>query len=111
MFFVYEDEDNSPMNEDVFDRVMEATNTARELRGTMVKERFMDNLQIPRGSACRDCIYIIDGVIKQYRADDDLEMPGFCYDIAKGVCNVCKNTIGDKHDAIRKYLEGVDEGC
>ena len=30
MFFVYEDEDNTPMNEDVFDRVMEATNTASQ---------------------------------------------------------------------------------
>lgn len=121
--YSYDDEDNAPMNDfhnptvytsrsemryyesGQYERDMEARETAREIRECQTKERFLDNLQLT--GVCRSCEWMIEGVYEQYEADDDLEMPAFCYEIAEGLCKVCKATNHDE-DAISKYLEEAE---
>jgi hypothetical protein len=133
MNYVYNDEDNAPMLDDPFDgphnptvytsreemRYFEsgqyeqdliARETAKEIRKCLIQENFMDGLEIKRGSECRKCPWLIEGILEQYEADEDLIMPAFCYDIAEGMCKVCKANPDRKDEAIEEYLKGVEEG-
>ena len=131
--YVYNDEDNYPMNEDPFDgyhnptvytsraemkyyesgqadRDADARQEAIEIRQSMIREGFMDDLGIERGSKCRKCPWMIEGILEQYEPDEDLMMPGFCYDIAEGMCKVCRANPDRRDEAIEEYLKGVEEG-
>ena len=129
MPYIYNDEDNAPMNEDAFsgfhnptvytdlaemkyyesgkwEQAIEAMETAREIRECQIREGFMDDLGLER--ECRECPWLIEGIIEQYETDEDGILPAFCYDIAEGMCKVCKANPDRKDDAIEEYLKGVD---
>ena len=111
MAYIYNDEDNVPMSEDPWlkyttysckaeadawengdiDRQIEAMETAREIRECQIREGFLDDLEIPRDSECRDCAWMQEGIIDQFEADDDLMLPGHAYDTAKRMCEWCKS--------------------
>ena len=128
--YIYNDEDNYPMNDPFngyhnptvysslsemkyfesgqWERDQDAREEAKEIRESMIREGFMDDLQIPRDSECRKCAWLIEGILEQYEADDDFTMPAFCYEIAEGMCKVCKANPDRKDDAIEEYLEKVE---
>jgi hypothetical protein len=87
---------------------LEMIETAREIRECQVREMFLDALEIPRDSKCRDCAWLQEGIIDQYSPDDDNCLPEYAFDIARRMCEVCKATGGDD-EALTAFFKGVDE--
>ena len=87
---------------------LEAIETAREIRECQVREMFLDALEIPRDSKCRDCAWLRENIIDQYSPDEDNCLPEFAFDIARRMCEVCKTTGGDE-DALYEFFEKVEE--
>ena len=90
------------------DEMIEARETAREIRECGIREGFMDDLEIPRGSACRKCawmnVYILDEYIDL--VDDDNIMPGDIYDLARRMCAECKaHTVAERNTALRAFFD------
>lgn len=134
MGYIYNDEDNAAMNDDFLgyhnptvylsraemeyyesgqaDRDYEDRENARDIRRSQIREGFLDDLEIERGSKCRECAWIKECVIEAYedQADDDLIMPGEAYDLAKGICRTCMANPGRKDEAIEKYLDWWEAG-
>lgn len=124
MSYIYNDEDNTAMNDDFIgyhnptvylsraemkawdngdiDRLIEAHEEARLIRKCQIREGFLDDLEIERGSTCRDCAWISE-ILSQYSADDEGNMPAFCYDLAKGICKACMANPGRKDEAIEDF--------
>lgn len=124
--YVYNDEDNYPMNDDVlgttvygsrsemnyyesaeYDRELDARQEAQEIRDCQVREFFLDTIGIDRGSDCRNCQWLRE-ILEQYEPDDDLMFPPDCYDIAEGICEACRANPDRKDEAIENYLKGVE---
>ena len=134
MSYIYNDEDNVAMNDDFLgyhnptvylsraemeyyesgqaDRDYEDRENARDIRRSQIREGFLDDLEIERGSKCRECPWLKECVIEAYedQADDDLIMPGEAYDLAKGICRTCMANPGRKDEAIEKYLDWWEAG-
>ena len=70
----------------------------------MIVEGFLDDLGIGRGTLCRKCKWMMR-ILSEFNADEDMRMPGFCYDMAHDICKVCKANPGRKDKAIKEYLE------
>ena len=89
------------------DEMIEARETAREIRECGIREGFMDDLEIPRGSTCRDCAWMRE-VLDEYSdlADDDGCMPEDVYDLARRMCAECKaHTPAERDTALRAFFE------
>lgn len=87
---------------------LEAIETAREIRECQVMEMFLDALEIPRDSKCRECPWLKEGIIDQYSPDDDNCLPEYAFDIARRMCEVCKAT-GGNDDAMTDFLKKVED--
>lgn len=138
MPYIYNDEDNAPMNDDAWagyhnptvyssrdemeyvesgelERRMEAMEEAKEIRKCMIWEGFMDDMEIPRGSACRECPWMKEGILEQYDhlADDDNILPADVYELAHRMCEVCNQHKDDSEDerwdALDKFFREEDE--
>lgn len=134
MSYIYNDEDNVAMNDDFLgyhnptvylsradmeyyesgqaERDREDMESAKEYRESQIREGFLDDLEIERGSKCRECPWLKECVIEAYedQVDDDLIMPGEAYDLAKGICRTCMANPDRKDEAIEKYLEWWEAG-
>lgn len=135
MPYIYNDEDNVPMNDDAWagphnptvynsrdemeyvesgewERRMEAMEEAKEIRKCMIWEGFMDDMELPRGSACRECPWMKEGILEQYDhlADDDNILPADVYDLAHRMCAVCNaHSEEERYDAIQAFFEEEEQ--
>ena len=122
MGYIYNDEDNAPMNDPFsgyhnptvyssrdemnyyessdYDREQDRLMEARDMKRSAIREGFLDDLGFKRDDPCRDCPWMKEGVIELFEddADDDLVMPGEAYDLARRMCEVCK-----KHSEEERY--------
>lgn len=132
MSYIYNDEDNAPMNEDAWaefnreqaqferfiekrdlelDRRLEMEEEARDIKRCQIWEFFLDSMEIPRGSACRECDWMKEGILEAYedQADDDLVLPPDVYDLAHRMCAVCNaHSEEDRDEAIQAFFEEED---
>lgn len=117
MAYIYNDEDNAPMNDDAWadwERRQEEMETAREIRQCQIYEGFLDDMEIPRGSSCRECPWMKEGILEAFyqEVDDDLCYPGDVYDLAHRMCEVCNQHKDDsedeRYDALREFFEEED---
>ena len=84
---------------------------ARDIRDCQIKEAFLDAMEIPRGSDCRECRWMRESVIDQYEVDDDLCLPEDAFEVARKMCEECKkHTPEDRDNAIREFFrkEGLE---
>lgn len=131
MSYIYNDEDNAAMNDDFLgyhnptvylsraemeyyesgqaDRDYEDRVDAIEYRESQIRECFLDNLQIERDSSCRRCSWMNE-ILGQFDADDDGNMPAFCYGLAKGICETCQSNPDRKDEAISDYWDKWEAG-
>lgn len=138
MLHCYDDEDNAPMTEDAFngyhnptvytsaaemnwvesgkwEEYLEAMETAKEIRQSQIWEGFLDDLEIPRGGACRECPWMKEAILEQFdhEADDDGILPPYVYDLAHLMCAVCEkhknDTEDERYDALQAFFAEVDE--
>lgn len=141
MQYIYSDEDNAPMNDDAMredpwlkyttysckaeadawengdiDRHLEDLENARDIRRSQIYEGFLDDLEIPRGSACRNCPWMKEGIMEEWEheVDDDLIFPPFVYELAHRMCAVCNEHKDDdenaRYDAIQRFFEEEENG-
>ena len=138
MLHAYDDEDNSQMNDEVLgedpwlkyttysckaeedawesgeiDRRLEMMEEARDIRRSQIREGFLDDLEIPRGSRCRECEWMQEGVIERFEddVDDDLVMNPDAYDLAHRMCAVCNaHSEEERDDALQEFFEKEDAG-
>lgn len=117
MPYIYNDEDNAPMNDDAWsewERKLEEQENARDIRQSQMYEGFLDDMEIPRGSECRDCPWMKEGILEAFESevDDDLCYPSDVYDIAHRMCEVCNqhkdDSEDDRYDALREFFEEED---
>ena len=132
MSYIYNDEDNAPMNEDAWaefnreqaqferflekrdedlDRRLEMQEEARDIRRSQIWEFFLDSMELPRGGACRECDWMKEAILEAYedQADEDLVLPPFVYDLAHGMCAVCNaHSEEERDEAIQEYFEEED---
>ena len=123
MGYIYNDEDNEAMYDPFmgfhnptvylsrqemdyyekggYERDMEAMEAAKDYRESQIREGFLNDLGFLRDSKCRECPWMIEGVIEAFedQADDDLIMPGEAYDLAQRMCRVCKTTQENEREA------------
>ena len=118
MPYLYDDEDNYPMNEDAladWERKQEAMEAAREIRQSQAYCGFMDDMEIPRGSACWECPWMKEGILEAFyhEVDDDLCYPEFVFDLAHRMCAVCNQHKNDSEeerwDALDQFFREEDE--
>lgn len=129
--YIYNDEDNVAMNDDFLgyhnptvylsraemeyyesgqaERDREDMESAKEYRESQIREGFLDDLQIERDSSCRRCSWIAE-ILNQFSPDEDGVMPGYCYDLAKGICRECMANPGRKDEAIEEYWDKWEAG-
>lgn len=91
---------------------LEARETARDIRESIIREGFLDAMEIPRESVCRDCAWmneaILDNAISE--ADDDYQVPGDFFDQARRMCEVCRqHTPEERDEALRVFWKEEDE--
>ena len=133
MPYIYNDEDNNSMNDPFdgphnptvyssrdemewyesgeYDRYMDALQDAKDLRRCQIREGFLDDMGFARDSKCRECPWMIEGVIEAFedQADDDLIMPGDAYDTAQRMCKVCKtHREEEREDALDAFFREED---
>ena len=131
MPYLYDDEDNDPMNDDAMkedpylkyttysckaeedawengdiDRKIEIMETARDIRNSQILEGFLDDMEIPRGSECRSCPWIKEAIVEQYVADDDNMLPPDAYEVAHRMCAVCNaHSKEEQYEALQAFFE------
>lgn len=89
---------------------LEAQEAARDIRESEIREGFLDALEIPRDSECRGCEWMKEAIIDQYEADDDLALPEEAFEMARRMCEVCRqHTPEERDDALRAFWKEEDE--
>ena len=137
MKHAYDDEDNAPMTEDAWefhnptvyiyreemkaydsgeaDRIAEERENAREIMQSQLYEGFLDDMEIPRGSACRECPWMKEGILEAYESEalDDMAYPSDVYDLAHRMCAVCNAHKDDSEEerwqALEEFFREEDE--
>ena len=101
------------MIDDYFDdRRIENQQEARDIREACIREGFLDDLGIDRGSPCRECQWMKDAILEAFEdlADDDGILPGDVYDLARRMCEVCKASKPEERDeALDAFWKEEDE--
>ena len=101
------------MIDDYFDdRRIENQQEARDIREACIREGFLDDLEIDRGSPCRKCQWmketILDNAVSE--ADDDFQVPEDFFDCARRMCEVCKAHKPEERDeALDTFWKEEDE--